>query len=58
MGHHSTQTTERYYARVREDAAIVGLNRLFEDQAPEDGRDSQQQHKTLIEEREYMSGYA
>jgi integrase len=33
MGHHTTTTTETYYARVKDRAAFDGVNQVWEDQA-------------------------
>ena len=58
MGHGSTRTTEKYYARVKEEAAVQGLNRLFEGEDGQKPLAKQPRIKPLIETREYMSGYA
>ena len=50
LGHSTTKTTETYYARKRQDAAILEVNGIWSQ--------SQNAVNKLIENRKYLSGYA
>jgi len=58
MGHASTQTTERFYCRLREENMIRELNDLFVPESRVVLEKPKPSSNKLIENDEYLSGYA
>jgi integrase/recombinase XerD len=52
LGHKDTRTTERFYARIRDESMFSEVNSLFEEEKDKNTI------SRLIEEKEYISGYA
>jgi len=54
LGHSTTKTTENYYARKKQDAAIMEATSIWEQKPP----NHPSAKNILIERKEYLSGYA